>query len=82
MPPFESFDRHGLQLDIVPARDLLDAIGREACEFGDGPTKGLDPTNALVFHCVLLYQVADLPVCAAADHDQDTAGLEVSYRII
>ena len=43
VPPFEPFDRHGQQLDVVPARDLLNAISREAREFGDGPTKRLDP---------------------------------------
>ena len=53
VPPFEPFDRHCQQLDVVPARDLLNAIGREAREFGDGPTKGLDSPCAQIIERVL-----------------------------
>ena len=81
-PQFGPFDLHSQQFNVVSVRDLLNAAGRESREFGDGPTKGLGPTKAPIFDCVLGNKVADLLVCAVADHERDTNRREVSHQVI
>ncbi len=82
MPAHQSVDGDGEQLDVVPARDLADAVAHEGGERGDAIAERRQSLGADFVERSLGDYIGALPVLAAIDHHQDPPGPGDEHRLV
>jgi hypothetical protein len=78
-PAGETVDPHRQQGDVVPRGQLGHAVGQERNDGGDVGPEGFQAPVPQRLRPVLGHHVADLPVLAPVDEDDDPADVEAAH---
>ena len=81
VPALEAIDRDGQQLDVVPGRDLADAVGEGWIERRQLGAKGLEALGAQPVEAAFGNDISALPIIAAVERDEHHAGLHAAERL-